>query len=334
MQVTLHDKRIVMQVTLHYEAIVMQGLGDQEDASKQGRMIKDLDADEGVALVDEIHGRNDQDMFDTITTADEVVTIAGVKVSAAAITSQISLDEITLVKALIDIKTSKPKVKGIVIKELNYELAARLQEEERGKVSIEEKSRLFVELMDKRKKHFTRLRAEKIRSKPPTKTQKRNQMCTYLKNMENYKHNQLKSKSFEEIHILFNNTMKWIEAFVPTDTELAAGSEKIAEGSEKAQEGIYKRVADKLEQEDAKRQRMEEENESAKLKRCLEIISEDDDDVTIEATPLSYKSPTIVDYEIYKEGRKRFFKIIRANEMAYDLLRLIRRQINEGYVPE
>nr|GEY82504.1 ribonuclease H-like domain, reverse transcriptase, RNA-dependent DNA polymerase [Tanacetum cinerariifolium] len=32
------------------------GLGDQEDASKQGRMISDLDADEGVALVDETQG--------------------------------------------------------------------------------------------------------------------------------------------------------------------------------------------------------------------------------------------------------------------------------------
>nr|GFD15700.1 hypothetical protein [Tanacetum cinerariifolium] len=51
------------------------GLGDQEDASKQGRMIKDLDADEGVALVDETQGRNDQDMFDTsIFDEEEVIT--------------------------------------------------------------------------------------------------------------------------------------------------------------------------------------------------------------------------------------------------------------------
>nr|GEW79780.1 hypothetical protein [Tanacetum cinerariifolium] len=108
------------------------GLGDQEDASKQGRMIKDLNADEGVALVDETEGRNDQDMFDTsilddeeavakkeVSTADlvpvagEVVTTAGVKIITAAITSQISTDEITLAKALIDIKASKPKAKGI-----------------------------------------------------------------------------------------------------------------------------------------------------------------------------------------------------------------------------
>ncbi|GKB45567.1 hypothetical protein Tco_0896320, partial [Tanacetum coccineum] len=36
----------------------------------------------------------------------------------------------------------------------DYELAARLQAEEQGELTIEEKSRLFVELMNKRKKHF------------------------------------------------------------------------------------------------------------------------------------------------------------------------------------
>ncbi|GJU58350.1 hypothetical protein Tco_1236116 [Tanacetum coccineum] len=42
----------------------------------------------------------------------------------------------------------------------DYELAARLQAEEQGKLTIKEKSRLFVELMNKRKKHFARLREE------------------------------------------------------------------------------------------------------------------------------------------------------------------------------
>nr|GEX01131.1 hypothetical protein [Tanacetum cinerariifolium] len=45
----------------------------------------------------------------------------------------------------------------------DYELAARLHEEKQGELTIEEKARLFVELMDKRKKHFAKLRAEKNR---------------------------------------------------------------------------------------------------------------------------------------------------------------------------
>nr|GEV47391.1 hypothetical protein [Tanacetum cinerariifolium] len=107
-------------------------------------------------------------------------------------------------------------------------------------------------------------------------------MCTYLKNMANYKHNHLKNKSFKEIQILFNNTMKWIEKSVPIDTEKTAkGRDKAVEGSKKAEEGSSKKATDKLEQGDSKRQKIEEENETAKIKRCLKIILEDDDDVII-----------------------------------------------------
>nr|GEZ60577.1 hypothetical protein [Tanacetum cinerariifolium] len=43
------------------------------------------------------------------------------------------------------------------------------------------------------------------------------------------------------------------------------------------------------------------------LKKCLEIIPDDRDAITIDATPLSFKSLTIVDYKIYKEGKKNYF---------------------------
>ncbi|GJT15236.1 hypothetical protein Tco_0873942 [Tanacetum coccineum] len=42
----------------------------------------------------------------------------------------------------------------------DYELAARLQAQEQEELTIEERSKMFVELMDKRKKHFARLKAE------------------------------------------------------------------------------------------------------------------------------------------------------------------------------
>ncbi|GKC62659.1 putative ribonuclease H-like domain-containing protein [Tanacetum coccineum] len=42
-----------------------EGLGAQEDASKQGRKIADIDADAEVTLVDKTHGRNDKEIFDT-----------------------------------------------------------------------------------------------------------------------------------------------------------------------------------------------------------------------------------------------------------------------------
>ncbi|GJY67248.1 putative ribonuclease H-like domain-containing protein [Tanacetum coccineum] len=117
--------------------------------------------------------------------------------------------------------------------EADYELAQRLQAEEQGELTIEERSKLFVELMNKRKKHFAKLRAEEIRRKPPTKAQKRNQMSTYLRNMAGYKHTQLKNKSFKEIQMLFDKEMKRVNSFVPMDSEVVEGSGKKTESSRK-----------------------------------------------------------------------------------------------------
>nr|GEX94121.1 hypothetical protein [Tanacetum cinerariifolium] len=72
--------------------------------------------------------------------------------------------------------------------------------------------------------------------------------------------------------------------------------------------------------EEKSRQRLEKKNESAKLKRCLEIVPDDDDAVTIEAIPPFSKSLTIVDNKIYKEGRKSYFKIIRADGNSQNYL--------------
>nr|GEX04083.1 ribonuclease H-like domain-containing protein [Tanacetum cinerariifolium] len=67
-----------------------------------------------------------------------------------------------------------------------------------------------------------------------------------------------------------------------------------------------KRAGDELEQERSKKQKAEDDKESEELKRYLEIIPDDGDDVTIDATPLSIKTP-IIDYKIYKEGKKSYF---------------------------
>nr|GEW90126.1 hypothetical protein [Tanacetum cinerariifolium] len=53
--------------------------------------------------------------------------------------------------------------------------------------------------------------------------------------------------------------------------------------------------------------------EAKELKKNLEIVPVDEDDVFVNVTPLSSKPPTIMDYKIYKEGKKEHFQIIRAN---------------------
>ncbi|GJZ06895.1 hypothetical protein Tco_0540688 [Tanacetum coccineum] len=193
----------------------------------------------------------------------------------------------------------------------DYELAARLQAEEQGELTIEEKSRLFVELMNKRKKHFARLRAEEQRRKPPTKAQKRNTMSTYLKNMAGYKHNQLKTKSFEDIQMLFDKEMKRVNTFVDMDTELVKGSETRTEGSSK-------RAGEELESKNLKKQKLDEnveakvddDQEEAEMKKHMEIVP--DDEVAIDAIPLATKPLIIMLQNIDIEDLETLWKLVKA----------------------
>ncbi|GJT98402.1 hypothetical protein Tco_1093920 [Tanacetum coccineum] len=185
----------------------------------------------------------------------------------------------------------------------DYELAARLHAEEQGELTVEEKSRLFVELMNEKKKHFARLRAEEQRRKPLTKAQKRNQMCTYLKNMVGFTHNQLKNKSFDEVQKAFDKTMSWIDFFVSMDSKVVKGSKDKAEGSKK-------RTRKGLGEESVKRQKLEDDAEKAELKECLEIVLDNDEAINVE--PLAIKSP-IVDWKIHSLGIVSYYIVERAN---------------------
>nr|GFA69431.1 hypothetical protein [Tanacetum cinerariifolium] len=50
-----------------------------------------------------------------------------------------------------------------------------------------------------------------------------------------------------------------------------------------------------------------DQTEAKELKRNLEIVPDDKDNVFVNVAPLSSKPPTIVDYKIYKEGKKEHF---------------------------
>ncbi|GJQ98743.1 putative ribonuclease H-like domain-containing protein [Tanacetum coccineum] len=291
--------------TARIESYEDEGLGDQEDASKHGRKIADIDADKEEVEVEKV-----------VSTAE---------VTTASATTAI-IDELTLAQTLIEIKAAKPKVvttsattttttvsrpkaRGVVVQEPNYELAARLQAQEQEELTIEERSKMFVELMDKRKKHFARLRVEEQRRNPPTKAQKINTMSTYLKNMAGYKHNQLKTKIFKDIQMLFDKAMTRVNTFIDIDTELVKGSETRTERSSK-------RAGEELDSENLKKQKLDENVEAevddeAEMKKHMEIVP--NDEVAIDAIPLATKPPIIVDWKIIKEGNMGYFQIIKAD---------------------
>ncbi|GKF76654.1 hypothetical protein Tco_0229124 [Tanacetum coccineum] len=119
-------------------------------------------------------------------------------------------------------------------------------------------------------------------------------MSTYLKNIAGYKHNQLKNKSFNDIQKLFDKPMKRVNTFIDMDTELVEGSEVRVEGSETRAEGSSKRAGEELKRENAKKQKVDEDREIAKLKRLIEVMP-DKEEVALDAIPLVVKSPSIVD---------------------------------------
>ncbi|GJY31213.1 hypothetical protein Tco_0414708 [Tanacetum coccineum] len=53
-------------------------------------------------------------------------------------------------------------------------LAERLQTREQEELTDNEKAKLFMEFIEKRRKHFATLRAQEKRNRPPTKAKKRN----------------------------------------------------------------------------------------------------------------------------------------------------------------
>ncbi|GKB47690.1 hypothetical protein Tco_0898443, partial [Tanacetum coccineum] len=77
----------------------------------------------------------------------------------------------------------------------DYEKAQRLQAKEEEELTVDEKATLFQQLLEKRRKYFTAKRAEEKRNRPPTRSQQRSIMCTYLKNMAGWKPKDLKSKT-------------------------------------------------------------------------------------------------------------------------------------------
>ncbi|GKB29629.1 hypothetical protein Tco_0869030 [Tanacetum coccineum] len=298
-------------------------LGAQDDASKQGRIIADLDADAEVTLMDETQGINDDNlMFDTsvldVSTADPVTTAGEVVTTAASVEIP---DELTLAQTLIEIKSIKPKAvtidtttvtpvstrlkakriifhdqvkqapaskpkidpaqpssKDKAMIDANEQLATRLQAEEQEQFSIEKKSRMLVEIIAKRKKFFVAQRAAEQRSKPPTKAQMRNRMCTCLKNME------------------------------------------VVKGSKARTKESSKRAGDELKSDKSKKQKIDEHVEAEKdddpveeeMKKHVEIV-QDEEEITIDAIPLATKPPVIVVYKIVKEGKIGHFQLIRAN---------------------
>ncbi|GJW75735.1 hypothetical protein Tco_0135105 [Tanacetum coccineum] len=125
-------------------------LGDQEDASKQGRKILDIDADEDITL-DRTHFDTDPDMFEVydlhgdevfVETEEPMVNAATTTSTIPVSTATTTVDELTLAQTLIEIKAAKPKFRGVMIQETSKTTtttpAASKPSQDKGKAKMTE----------------------------------------------------------------------------------------------------------------------------------------------------------------------------------------------------
>ncbi|GJU57779.1 putative ribonuclease H-like domain-containing protein [Tanacetum coccineum] len=138
---------------------------------------------------------------------------------------------------------------------------------------------------------------------------------------------------YDEIQKLFDKEMKRVNSFVAMNSEDQEISRKKDESSSKkteiAQDSSAKRVGDKLESDESKKQKTDEneeveEDNEAELKKHLVIVK--DNDIAIDAIPLATKPPVIIKYKLIKEGIVGHYQLIRADGSSkryYSMIRML-----------
>nr|GEX69197.1 hypothetical protein [Tanacetum cinerariifolium] len=251
---------------------------DMEDVFNQGRMIVDLDKDEGIKLVDdqvkdtptaEVKGRQTdkqaekqaeiyqldldhpskvlsmQEDDSEVQEAIEVVTIAKLITEVVtAATSQVSTASATI----LAVKPSIPAAALTVVAAYTRRRKGVIIRDPEEELS----TKTLVEIPTDAK---SKDKGKGMKKKPQTESEARKNMMVYLKNTAGYKLDFFKGMSYDEIRPIFQASINETPA-----------------------------------QKAAKRRKLNEEaKEVEELKKHLEVVHDDDDDVFTEATPLSRK---------------------------------------------
>nr|GEV37733.1 reverse transcriptase domain-containing protein [Tanacetum cinerariifolium] len=143
----------------------------------------------------------------------------------------------------------------------------------------------------KKKEDNAVMRHQALKRKPHTEAQARKNMMIYLRNMTGFKINFFKGMKYDDIRLIF-------EKYFNSNVDFL---EKTKEQMEEEDNRALKRISETQEEKAAKKQKLDEE--VAELKRHLQIVTNNEDDVYTKATPLARNVP-VVDYEIYTKNNK------------------------------
>nr|GEW47428.1 putative ribonuclease H-like domain-containing protein [Tanacetum cinerariifolium] len=272
-----------------------------DDESKQGRMIAKMHQDDAVVLKDD--KEEDKEVADVVKDVEEANVNESAQdqgsetvtaTSAIIPTAEPQVPAATLIATPARIATAHSKKrKGVMDEQYARELHAKLNKDIDWDESIDHVKR-------KAKEDPAVKRYQAMKRKPQTKAQARKNMMMYLKNVAGFKMDYFKGMSYDDIHPIFEAKFNSNVAF------LLKTKEQIEEDENRALQKINETPTERA----TKRRKLDEEVED--LKRHLQIVPNEDDDVYTEATPLARKV-LVVDYEIIKINNQPYYKIIRAD---------------------
>nr|GEW66506.1 hypothetical protein [Tanacetum cinerariifolium] len=298
-----------------------------EDVINQGRMIDELDRDDGIELM----GEKEEKKKDIANDDQAKGRYAEIQVEKQAEIYQIDMDhaaKVLISAASTIILAAEPNIPTVTITAAPVKVAAAFTKWRRGVVirDPEEESTVITpaetkdkgkelnqdidwdvaieHVKEKAKEDLFIQRYQVMKKRPQTEAQARRNMIMYLKNTVGFKLDYFKRKSYDDIRPIF-------EAKFNTNMEfLLKLKDQIEEEENRALESINETPAHKA----AKKRRLNKEDEDVEeIKQHLEIVPDEDDDVYTHANPLARKVP-VVDYQIIHLNNKPCYKIIRVDE--------------------
>ncbi|GJY53632.1 hypothetical protein Tco_0445296 [Tanacetum coccineum] len=126
--------------------------------------------------------------------------------------------------------------------------------------TIEQRAKFLHDTIAAQRRFLAQQRSEAIRNKPPSRSQLRNQMMTYLKHVGGKKHSDLKTKSFEEIQVLYEKIKRSDDNFIVIGS--ADDERMIKEMNEQVADLSKKRVK----KDDSVKEKIKEEEGTRKRK--------------------------------------------------------------------
>nr|GEW58677.1 retrovirus-related Pol polyprotein from transposon TNT 1-94 [Tanacetum cinerariifolium] len=297
-----------------------------DDASNQGRIIDELDKDDDVALMDDkeeekkkeeakvveddqVQGwqadiyKIDMDHASKVLSMQEdepaeVHEVVDVVITVKLITEVVIAATETVVAASAIISAVEPKKMGA---EYVRKLHAKINKDIDWDVAIDH-------VKQKAKEDPVVQRYQAMKRKPQTEAQTRKNMMMYLKNVAGFRLDYFKGMSYDDIRPIF-------EAKFNSNVEFLL---KTKEQLEKEESKALQSINETLAQKAAKKRKLNKEVEE--LKRHLEIVHDEDDDIYTEATPLARKNFNREDFESLWSLVKEMFSTSKPNNFSDDFL--------------